>query len=302
MVTRSHDAVELSIVLVSYNMRREMVRTVRTLLPPYQREMDHVAYEVIVVDNGSTDGTLESLSEEKSSRLTAISFDRPSVSPVAALNHGLRLARGHAICACIDGARMFSPGLLRRALEALKGRERAAVATMSFHVGHDPQNQSVHRGYNQTEEDLLLASVPWTRNGYELFRISSLDPSSRFGLSRVPAETNSLLLARSEWDRLGLFDERFTSAGGGLANLEIWQRICDDQEMEPIVLLGEGTFHQFHGGAATNALVDPWDTYKAEFVRVTGRPYRDPDRVPLLYGRLHEFAREFFSSRQPPWP
>ena len=44
----------LSVVLVSYNMERELPRTLKSLAPANQVDMDENSYEVIVVDNGST--------------------------------------------------------------------------------------------------------------------------------------------------------------------------------------------------------------------------------------------------------
>ena len=46
-------APELSVVVVVYNMRREAMRTLQSLSRQYQRDIDDVRYEVIVVENGS---------------------------------------------------------------------------------------------------------------------------------------------------------------------------------------------------------------------------------------------------------
>ena len=47
------DAVDLSVVVVFYNMRREAARTLQSLSRSYQEELDDIDYEVIVVENGS---------------------------------------------------------------------------------------------------------------------------------------------------------------------------------------------------------------------------------------------------------
>jgi len=44
----------LSIVVCCYNMARELPRTIRSLSPAMQRGMQASDYEIIVVDNGST--------------------------------------------------------------------------------------------------------------------------------------------------------------------------------------------------------------------------------------------------------
>ena len=45
---------KLSVVVVSYNMDRELSRTIRTLLPPYQKNISKGDIEIIIVDNGSS--------------------------------------------------------------------------------------------------------------------------------------------------------------------------------------------------------------------------------------------------------
>ena len=44
---------KLSIVVIAYNMDRELQRTIDSLSPTYQRDVTGSEYEVIVVDNGS---------------------------------------------------------------------------------------------------------------------------------------------------------------------------------------------------------------------------------------------------------
>ena len=45
----------LSLIVISFNMRRELPRTIRTLSPSMQRGLGSADYEIIVVDNGSTE-------------------------------------------------------------------------------------------------------------------------------------------------------------------------------------------------------------------------------------------------------
>jgi hypothetical protein len=47
-------APKLSVVLVGFNMARELPRTIRSLSPDMQRGIDPCDYEVILIDNGST--------------------------------------------------------------------------------------------------------------------------------------------------------------------------------------------------------------------------------------------------------
>ena len=52
----------------------------------------------------------------------------------------------------------------------------------------------------------------------------------------------------SSFDRLGGYDERFDQEGGGFLNMDTYIRACEMPDSELVMLLGEGTFHQLHGG------------------------------------------------------
>ena len=54
--TRAGRPIDLSVVVVFYNMRREAERTLQSLSRAYQRGIDDLDYEVIVVENGSDAG------------------------------------------------------------------------------------------------------------------------------------------------------------------------------------------------------------------------------------------------------
>ena len=43
----------LSVALVCYEMAGQIENTLRSLLPPYQREVTLEDYEIILIDNGS---------------------------------------------------------------------------------------------------------------------------------------------------------------------------------------------------------------------------------------------------------
>jgi hypothetical protein len=52
-----------------------------------------------------------------------------------------------------------------------------------------------------------------------------------------------------------------------------------------VVLLGEGTFHQIHGGATTSRRFDRADM-EAEYERLRGEPYTPPTNEVLYVGRV----------------
>ncbi|TLY52292.1 MAG: hypothetical protein E6K53_04685 [Gammaproteobacteria bacterium] len=57
------------------------------------------------------------------------------------------------------------------------------------------------------------------------------------------------------------------------------------------MLLGEATFHQFHGGVASNApkAQHPWQEFHAEYERIRGKAFARVPRRPFYLGALpHE--------------
>lgn len=276
----------LSLIVIGHNMARELPRTLRSLSPAMQVGLTGVRYEVIVVDNGSTPPVAAADCRAWLPDLRILAMPDPTPSPVPAINLGLVMARASLIGVWIDGARLASPGILRGALEAARLHPRPVIGTVNFHLGPDIQRRAMRHGYNQAVEDGLLANVDWTADGYRLFEIASFAGSSAQGWFAPLGESNAIFLTRALWEEVGGYDPRFQMPGGGLANLDLWRRACLAPGCQVIVLLGEGTFHQIHGGVATNAERSRFEDFEQEYRQIRGGPYAAPVVAPLYLGRI----------------
>jgi hypothetical protein len=82
-------------------------------------------------------------------------------------------------------------------------------------------------------------------------------------------------------------EERFQSRGG-LLNLDIFQWALVRKDLEYVILLGEGTSHQLHGGVATNVperdLV--WTSLHDGYVGIRGLGYVRLTRTPRFLGQF----------------
>ena len=145
----------VSVVVVAYNMAREIPRTVRSLSLAMQKGISSEDYEIILVDNGSTRPFDESECRRWIPEIRILRVERPTSSPVPAINLGIASARGELVGVCIDGARIVSPGMLATARRAAMLHTRPVIGTLAFHLGPDLQNISMQNGYNQAIEDAL---------------------------------------------------------------------------------------------------------------------------------------------------
>lgn len=267
--------ITLSVVVVFFNMQREAARTLFSLSRDYQQNIDF-EYEILVVDNGSTEQLLKKDVESIGDNIFYRYVKSNSASPCYSINEAVKVARGEYIMCCIDGARILSPNILSKSVQALKTVQHPFIYTLAFHIGPKVQKESLLEGYSREIEDQLLASVAWEENGYELFNISTIAPSSKKGYFNCISETNCFVLKKTDYLNLGGYNELFLSSGGGLSNMELFQRFVLNEKTTPIVLLGEATFHQVHGGAITNQIVDREKKMKIafdEYERIIGNKY-----------------------------
>jgi glycosyltransferase involved in cell wall biosynthesis len=282
-------ALKLSAVVVAYDMARELPRTLESLAPPYQRGIDCDEYEVIVVDNGSPDPLRPALLDGYPQSSCLLRIDPAPPAPAHAANIGIQAAESEYVGLFIDGARIASPGLLALALDACTLSDRPVVMTLGWHLGMTRHIDARAAGYDQAVEDRLLGEIDWVHDGYRLFEVSTLADSSARGWFGPTGESNGLFMPKAMWNELGGLDERFVLPGGGLSNHDLFRRACELPGVQLIVLLGEGTFHQIHGGIATSGRIG-WDEMHAEYESLRGRPYRPPTNERLYVGTVPETA------------
>lgn len=243
----------LSIIVVVYRMARQAMNTLFSLSADYQRNVSPDDYEVIVVENRSS----ATLDPDAIARLTGqfryLLRDEPGVSPVPALNAGAALARAPVLGLMIDGARMLTPRVLEYALAAGRLSPDSLVAVPGYNIGPDEQQFHHEHQYDETTERALLETIQWQHNGYRLFDIANLSGANPKGALQLFLECNCLFTTRRAFEGIGGADARFNLQGGGSINLHLYRQLgMHPAHRHYIVLPGEGSFHQFHGGVTTS--------------------------------------------------
>ncbi len=208
---------ELSIIIVSWNVREYL----RRCLDSIKKKATGFAYEVLVIDNGSSDGTADMLrSEYPQVRLIS---NQLNFGYAAAQNQGLRLATGQKILFLNPDAEVHDQAL--QVLSSYLDQEPTvgAVGALLLQGNGQPQLSygkfptvftllyryfTVHAApSDQRYMELLGQLIPQIQDVYKL-------------LASVPAQFDhpeevdyvagaALMTTRAVIDRIGLFDEQF---------------------------------------------------------------------------------------------
>jgi glycosyl transferase family 2 len=282
----------ISIIVNFFNNRREARNTLHSMTAAYQQGAKVIDYEVIALDNGSRKPLDAAEVRAFGPQFQHRFVDTTSKSPAAAINAAARDAAGDELLVLVDGAHILTPGVLQGARRAFDTFESPFVATAPFHLGPKIQNESVQQGYDQSVEDGVLERSGWKADGYRLYLASRSFADKGNGWFGWPPESGCVGLRKSDFLALGGFDERFQAPGGGLVNLDFFERAVSAPGLQYVMLLGEGTFHQFHGGVASNAPLTnhPYPKLHEEYVRLRGKNFVPPSRRPYFIGQIPDEA------------
>lgn len=183
-------AVRVSVIIVNWNGLRLLRECLDAL-----GEQIFPDFEIIVVDNGSTDGSVEWLTEH-----------HPSVRVICnAENLGFAVANNQAILASqadfivtLNNDTRVEPGWLAALVGAVQHDPTVGMGASKMLFADRPEI------INSTGINLDRVGIAWDRSGGETDSPSEIHPFEVFGPSAGAA-----LYRRAMLDEVGLFDERF---------------------------------------------------------------------------------------------
>lgn len=286
-VTPAPSRPALSIVVVVFRMPRQAENTLLSLSAAHQWNVRQEDYEIIVVENLSSDN----LGSERACRIAPniryFGREERGVSPVAAFNFGVSQARAPLLGLMIDGARMVTPRVLENVLMARRTWDRPLIVVPGYHLGPERQFLSSQKGYDEHAEQKLLQSIDWPKDGHRLFEIASFDDTTLQGFMNPLLESTCLFCPREAFEEIGGADPRFDAPGGGIVNLDLFERLCHLDRTRLVVLWAEGAFHQYHGGTSSKTIEDRdrmLEVFRRQYEEIRGKPYGTRDREPHLFG------------------
>jgi GT2 family glycosyltransferase len=284
------------VVVVVFDMPQQAMNTIYSLSPHHQQDVDGRDYEVVVVENTSNRMLVPDDVRAVAGNVRYVRRDEPGVSPAPALNAGVAASTAPVICLMVDGARMVTPGVTANILRAQGLVPDPVVSVPGYHLGTSLHQDVAGTGYSAEQEQRELESVGWRDDGYRLFDMAVPSASCSQGFLLPVGESNCLAMSRRVFEEIGGLDEQFVSRGGGFVNLDLYRRAVDRGTL--VLLPGEGTFHQFHGGATTGAAdVDRdqlLDEMRQEYLDLRGQQHAPPQQTPILLGRVPDKALPFF--------
>ena len=287
----------ISFVVIVYSMPEQARRTLFSLSVDYQSGVGKDDYEIIVVENASRRLLGRDAACEINANVRYFCLDDSLASPVPALNFGAEQARGSHVAYLIDGARLVTPGVVHLMIIAASLAPRVVAAVPGYHLGSRLQQKAVLDGYDEANEAELMRSICWPDDGYRLFEIACLSGTSAGGYFKPIGESNCLCLPRKLSDEIGGYDKRFVQEGGGQVNMDFYKRAVEAPDSTLVILPGEGSFHQFHGGISTGRNQDRrqelMDAYFAEYRAIRNVPFCPPSKRAIYLGAVPDSALKF---------
>ena len=225
--------VSVSVIIPAYNAENTIEKTIQSVL-----NQTHTDWELILIDDGSQDATVEIVSKISDPRIRVLSYPNAGVS--TGRNRGLEQARGEFV-AFLDHDDLWSPNKLESQLQALRQHPDAALAySWTDHCDRDGKTIAAGR------------HLSWTGDVYSKLLVDNfLDTAS------------NPLIRKAALDEVGGFDPSIDSSGEWDLGLRLAIRY-------PFVAVPESQIQHTISSTAMSAKIEP---HKQECLEVVRRAF-----------------------------
>lgn len=186
----------ISVIIPLYNKEKDIRATIRSVL-----EQSFRNFELIVVNDGSTDGSADIVREEMLDHSNILLIDQPNQGVSAARNRGIREAKGDYV-ALIDGDDIWEKDCLRELVQMTVDFPDAAMCGVNYaYIMGGGNYTTCQQGLPEGFRDYVKNYFASSHN--DLFCSSSV------------------IVHRGKAISVGLFDEHIKIA----EDLDLWYRI-----------------------------------------------------------------------------
>ncbi|MBI4782353.1 MAG: glycosyltransferase [Oscillatoriophycideae cyanobacterium NC_groundwater_1537_Pr4_S-0.65um_50_18] len=176
----------VSVVIPAYNAEKTILETIESV-----RKQSLSNFEIIVINDGSTDSTIDLVKSIDDSRIKVFSYENGGLS--IARNRGISLAQGEFI-AFLDADDLWTSDKLELQVQALHENSDAGVA-YSWTYFMDEVGQSFHKGESIFFEGNVLADLlVWN------FIASGSNPLIRAQAVLSTGEFDPSVAGAADWD------------------------------------------------------------------------------------------------------
>jgi glycosyltransferase involved in cell wall biosynthesis len=196
----------ISVVIPSFNHQQFVGETLASVL-----SQTFADFEIVITDDGSSDGTVEAIREFSDSRIDLLALEKNN-GAAAALNSSIRRSRGEFIC-YLSSDDKFLPGKLEQQLDFLR-KNSSLAATFGM------PNFIDDRGLPLAEENQFNGQV--FRAPFNERLLSREDWLRRFFFFGNCLCHPTMMIRRSVYDEIGLYDPRLAN----LPDFDMWVRLC----------------------------------------------------------------------------
>lgn len=197
---------DCSIIIVSHRHRQYLSGCLRSLIDGKKR----LKLEIIVVDNNSADGTLDSLTPAILSKITLVRNNH-NLGFAKACNQGIRMARSTVVL-LLNPDILAEPGSVSTMLRFLKQNHRIACVVPVLKNIDGSIQYSCRKFPGWKETVIKRTPLRWFMDPEEVNRYNqrTVDLINR----KMPFRINwalggCLMVKKSTFEKIGVFDERF---------------------------------------------------------------------------------------------
>ncbi len=288
---------KVSIIIPTYNRAHYLDAALKSVM-----QQEYSDLEIIVVDDGSTDGTSGVINAYTSDSRVVYVYQDNSGKPSIARNHGLLLATGELICFLDSDDLLLPCSIVKRVSAFLKHEDLALLCSSLVHFKDFDQ---VDYSWNTIQRDRQwIASLPLgcVVSTYGTLTLFGRNVAFEFFDSNA-IFTSTVMMRRSVFAKVGNFDEKLTIC----EDYDLWMRIacCHGTGfiLEPLAMIRQHAGHITFDKRA-NMVQD--EMVLRKFLASPDRPtpvdlQRERKKIALFFTECacyHYFRNDFPGARQ----